>query len=49
MFKDLTDPDPNDHMWKCIAVTKHKVRSLDKNDVHVKVKATGGGGEETWI
>jgi hypothetical protein len=49
MLTDLTDPDPDDHLWKCIAVTKHKVWSLNKDDVHVKVKATWGDGEETWI
>jgi hypothetical protein len=35
----MIDPDPEAHIWKCIAVTRHKVRDLNKDDTHVKVKA----------
>ena len=49
MFQDMLDPDPDDHIWKCIAVTKHKVRDLNKDDVHVKVKAIWSDGDESWI
>ena len=49
MLQDLVDPNPDDHLWKCIAITKHKVRNLDEEDIHVKVKALWADGEETWI
>jgi hypothetical protein len=49
MLQDMIDPDPEDHIWKCIAVTRHKVRNLDKDDAHVKVKAIWTNGEESWI
>jgi hypothetical protein len=49
MVNDMMDPDPDDHIWRCIAVTKHKIRDLDKDDIHVKVKALWGDGEETWV
>jgi hypothetical protein len=39
ILQDLVDPDPGDHIWRCIAVTKHKVRDLDHDDIHIKVKA----------
>jgi hypothetical protein len=48
MLQDMIDPDPEDHIWKCIAVTRHKVRDLDKDDTHVKVKAIWTNGEESW-
>ena len=38
MFQDMLDPDPDEHIWKCIAVTKHKVRDLNKDDVHVRLR-----------
>jgi len=49
MLQDYMDPSPDDHLWKCIAVTKHKVRNLDEDDVHVKVKALWADGDETWV
>ena len=49
MFQDMMDPDPDDHIWKCIAVTKHKVRDLNMDDIHIKVKAIWTNGEESWI
>jgi hypothetical protein len=49
MLCDLMEPNPDDHLWKCIAITKHKVRNLDEEDVHIKVKAIWGDGEETWV
>ena len=45
----MMDPDPDNHIWKCIAVTKHKVRDLNMDDIHVKVKAIWTNGEESWI
>jgi hypothetical protein len=49
MFQDMIEPDPDNHIWKCIVVTKHKVRDLNKDDVHVKVKAIWSDEEESWI
>ena len=49
MFQSMIDLDPEDHIWKCIAVTKHKVRDLNKDDIHVEVKAIWSNGEESWI
>ena len=49
MLQDMIDPDPEDHIWKCIAVTRHKIRDLNKDDTHVKVKAVWTNGEESWI
>jgi hypothetical protein len=48
-INDAMDPDPDDHIWQCIAITKHKVRDFDEQDVHVKVKALWGDGKETWV
>jgi hypothetical protein len=49
MLQELADPEPDDHIWKCLAVTNHKVRELDEDDIHVKVKALWPDGEQTWI
>lgn len=46
---DSQDPEPDAHSWKCLAVTKHKLRTLDPTDVHVKVKAIWGDGEASWV
>jgi hypothetical protein len=46
---DLDDPEPDDHIWKCIAVTKHKLQNIKEDDIHIKVKAIWGDGEESWI
>lgn len=46
---DSLDPEPDDHLWKCLAVTRHKLRTLDPDDVHLKVKAIWGDGEESWV
>jgi hypothetical protein len=45
MFQDMMDPDPDDHIWKCIAITKHKVRDINMDDIHIKVKAVWTNGE----
>jgi hypothetical protein len=48
-INDAMDPDPDDHIWRCITETKHKVRNFNEHDVHVKVKALWVDGEETWV
>lgn len=42
------DADPNDHLWRCLTVTQRKIQCLDPNDMHMKVKAIWGDGEESW-
>jgi hypothetical protein len=48
-IQDCVDPEPDDHIWRCLAVTRHKIRQLDPNDIHIKVKAVWGDGEESWV
>jgi hypothetical protein len=40
-LNDLDDPAPNDHIWKCIAVTNHKLWNIKEDDIHIKVKLFG--------
>ena len=49
MIQDSADPDPKDHVWKCIAVLNHKTRELNMDDVHAKEKLAQSDGEETWV
>lgn len=39
MLQNLADPHPDEHIGKCMMVAIHKVRDLDGNNAHVKVKA----------
>ena len=49
MLTESMDPDPDTHIWKCIAITNHKLWAHNKEDIHVKVKAIWSDGEDTWI
>jgi hypothetical protein len=48
-IQSIVEPEPDDHLWKCLAVTRHKTRRLNPDDIHVKVKAIWGDGEESWV
>jgi hypothetical protein len=42
-------PDQDDHIWKCIAIIWHKLRTANPADVHTKVIAVWTNGDESWI
>jgi hypothetical protein len=46
---DSNDPEGDDHLWRCLAITRHKLHSLDPTDVHLKIKAIWGDEEESWV
>lgn len=48
-INETKDLDPDDHIWKCITVTRHKIQEIDEHDVHEKVEALWGDGKETWV
>jgi hypothetical protein len=45
LSRDLDDPEPDAHIWKCITVTNHKLWNIKEDDIHIKVKAIWGNGE----
>ena len=49
MITESMDPDPDSHIWHCIAITDHKLHSQNKDDIHTKVKAIWSNGEDTWV
>jgi hypothetical protein len=42
-------PDQEDQIWKCIAIVRHKARTINPANVHTKVKAVWTNGDESWI
>jgi hypothetical protein len=48
-LNDLDDPEPDDHIWKYITVTHHKLWNIKEGDIYIMVKAIWGEGEESWI
>jgi hypothetical protein len=49
LLNESLHPDQDDQIWKCIAIVKHKARTIDPTDVHTKVKAVWTNGDESWI
>jgi hypothetical protein len=49
ILNEALDPDPNDQVWKCIAITQHKVWTMNLMDIHTKVKAIWADGDESWV
>ena len=49
MLMESMDPDPDSHIWCCIAVISHKLHTWNKEDVHTKVKVIWFNGEDTWV
>ena len=40
--------DDDDNMWKCLRILDHRLRQVDPDDVHVKVKVLFNNGDVNW-
>ena len=47
-INDSLSDDNDDKAWKCVAILKHKMRTLNNNDRHIKVKTLWPNGEKSW-
>jgi hypothetical protein len=45
----MQDDDPDDQVWRCIAVHRHKVYINKKGKRHVLVEAEWLSGDKTWV